>query len=80
MGKRIERKRIKLFLLHQLENELASIKELIDKQADRLIFDYDSYRGGNSGSVRKILFDQVLIDYSNMLEAEINELEENLHD
>ena len=70
MKERLNRKRIDQFLLIQLREELDFVKKLVELQVNTLFI----------GSLRNILFDQVLINYRDMLEVEIKELEERNND
>jgi len=79
MEKRLDRNRINRFLLQELQNELELIEKLIEQQESPITITSSAYRADALVIIRKILFDQVLIDYRDMLKAEIKELEEQVN-
>jgi len=75
MEKRLDKNRINRFLLQELRQELELTEKLIEQQESPITIMSSAYRADNINIIRKVLFDQVLIDYSDMLKAEIKELE-----
>ena len=79
MEKRLDRNRIIQFLLQELQKELELIEKLIGQPGSPITIMSTAYRADNIEIIRKVLFDQVLIDYRDMLKAEIKELEEQVN-
>jgi len=79
MEKRLDRNRINRFLLQELQKELELIEKFIEQQESHITIMSSAYRADAIQIIRKVLFDQVLIDYKDMLEAEIKELEEQVN-
>ena len=79
MEKRLDRNRISQFLLQELRKELEPIEKLIGQHESPITIMSTAYRADNIEIIRKVLFDQVLIDYRDMLKAEIKELEEQVN-